>query len=194
MIERTDITGIIIAGGKSSRMGSDKGFIILNGKPFVTHIIDTMKPLVNEIIIVSDNEEYNKFGYKRVDDLVKNSGPIAGLHSGLKHSKTEYNLVLSCDVPLIKTFILQQLVDALNEHYDMIQLQSKNKIMPLIAIYKKYCEDSFKDLLDKGEKRLRTAVEQLNTKTITIDPQYDHYVKNINTMAQLKEIQHAIEH
>ena len=194
MIERTNITGIILAGGKSSRIGFDKGFINLNGKPFIVHIIEAMKPLVNNIIIVSDNTDYDKFGYQIVNDLIKNSGPVAGLYSGLSNSKTEYNLVLSCDVPLIKTFILEQLIDRFDIDYDMIQLQSENKSMPLIAIYKTHCLHTFEAQLNKNKKRLRIAVEQLKHKTITIDSECDQYVKNINTIAQLNEIQHAIKY
>ena len=194
MIKRTNITGIILAGGKSSRIGFDKGFINLNGKPFLVHIIEAMKPLVNNIIIVSDNTDYDKFGYQIVNDLIKNSGPVAGLYSGLSNSKTEYNLVLSCDVPLIKTFILEQLIDRFDIDYDMIQLQSENKSMPLIAIYKTHCLHTFEGQLNKNKKRLRIAVEQLKHKTITIDSECDQYVKNINTIAQLNEIQHAIKY
>lgn len=194
MIERTNITGIILAGGKSSRIGFDKGVINLNGKPFIVHIIEAMKPLVNNIIIVSDNTDYDKFGYQIVNDLIKNFGPVAGLYSGLSNSKTEYNLVLSCDVPLIKTFILEQLIDRFDIDYDMIQLQSENKSMPLIAIYKTHCLHTFEAQLNKNEKRLRIAVEQLKHKTITIDSECDQYVKNINTIAQLNEILHAIKY
>jgi len=194
MIEKRNITGIILAGGKSSRMGSDKGFINLKSKPFIAHIIEAMKPLVNNIIIVGDNKNYDKFGYQRVNDIIKNAGPVAGLYSGLSNSKTEYNLVLSCDIPLIKSFILKRLIEEFDTNYDMIQLQSQNKSMPLIAIYKSHCLHTFETQLNKNEKRLRIAVEQLKNKTITIDSECDQYVKNINTVAQLNEIQHATKH
>ena len=190
MIEKRNITGIILAGGKSSRMGSDKGFINLNSKPFIVHIIEALKPLVNTIIIVSDNTDYDKFGYQRVNDIIKNYGPISGLYSGLSSSRTKYNLVLSCDIPLIKTFILEQLIKQFNDDYDMVQLQSENKSMPLIAIYKTHCLHAFESQIKKKEKRLQVAVEKLKNKTINLDPENDQYLKNINTLAQLNEIQH----
>ena len=194
MIEKRNITGIILAGGKSSRMGSDKGFINLKSKPFIAHIIEAMKPLVNNIIIVGDNKNYDKFGYQRVNDIIKNAGPVAGLYSGLSNSKTIYNLTLSCDIPLIKSFILKRLIEEFDTNYDMIQLQSQNKSMPLIAIYKSHCFHTFETQLNKSEKRLRVAVNELKNKTITIDSEYDQYVKNVNTIAQLNEIQHATKH
>ncbi len=194
MIDKANITGIILAGGKSSRMGSDKGFLLLHGKPFMIHIIEALKPLVNAIVIVSNEEAYDKFGYKRVDDIIENAGPLAGLYSGLYHSKTEYNLVLSCDVPLIKTTVLNKLIESFDANFDVIQLQSKNKTMPLIALYKKQCMNKFLELLQNDERRLRFAIEQLNTKTITLDVEFDEFVKNINTVQQLNDIKNAVEH
>ncbi|MDB4121430.1 NTP transferase domain-containing protein [bacterium] len=68
MIDRKDITGIILAGGKSSRMKTDKGFLLLNNKPFVQYSIDALKPFVSEIIIVTDDSKYDTLGLKRVND------------------------------------------------------------------------------------------------------------------------------
>ena len=62
---------------------------------------------VDDIVIVSNNSKYDQFGYLRIEDDIKDSGPLAGLYSGLKHSETVYNLVLSCDIPMIKTQILK---------------------------------------------------------------------------------------
>jgi len=194
MIDKKNITGIILAGGKSSRMGLDKGFLSLNGSTFMSHIIDAIKPLVNHIIIVSNNSDYDVFGYNRVHDIIKDAGPLAGLYSGLYHSNTENNLVLSCDVPLIKTFVLEQLINFDNEEFDVIQLQSQGKTMPLIALYKKHCLHKCLELLDNDERRLRVAITQLNTKTISNDSEWDQYVKNINTTSQFNKLNHELEH
>lgn len=194
MIDKKNITGIILAGGKSSRMGSDKGLIYLNGKMFVEHVIEAMKPLVSDIIIVSNNSKYNRFGYPRVEDDIKDSGPLAGLYSGLKHTSAEFNLVLSCDIPLIKTEILEQLVDTDYKSYEVTQIESNSKTMPLIAIYKKQCMNKCLDLIEQGERRLRIAVSQMKTKTILIDKELDIFVLNINTKEDIKDIGYAIEH
>ena len=135
MSNKNNITGIILAGGKSSRMGSDKGFVIYNDKPFIQHIIDALQPLVDEIIIVSNNPDYDAFKLKRVNDIIENAGPIAGLYSGLHHSNTVMNLVLSCDIPLINKDVLEQLISQKSEEIDVIQIESQGKTMPLIALY-----------------------------------------------------------
>jgi molybdopterin-guanine dinucleotide biosynthesis protein A len=191
---KKDITGIVLAGGKSSRMGSDKGLIKIDNKTFVENVIAAMEPLVNEIIIVSNKPEYDQFGFYRVEDDIKDSGPLAGLYSGLKYSNSEFNLVLSCDIPIIKTEILEKLIEVDYKNYEVTQIESHNKTMPLIAIYQKQCMHKCLELLQQDERRLRVAVNQLKTKTIVIDSEYDPFVKNVNNKEDLKTIKHAIEH
>jgi len=191
---RNDITGIVLAGGKSSRMGTDKGFLKLEGMTFMERIIHSLKPLVNQIIIVSDNADYDLFGQKRVEDMIKDSGPLAGLYTGLYHSKTEYNLVLSCDVPLINGITLKKLIDNMEDGVDVVQFESQNKTIPLVAIYRKHCMNICLELLKKDEKRLRVALAHLKVKTIAVNSDMEYAVRNINTKDELNEIQNAVEH
>lgn len=194
MGNKYDITGIILAGGKSTRMGTDKGLMVLDGMLFIEHIIKAMQPMVGKIIIVSNNSNYANLGLKCVPDLIKNSGPLAGLYTGLYHSKTDYNMVLSCDIPTVNADVLQLLINNIENNYQVIQVKSQNKTMPLIALYKRECMDTCKTLLNLGEKRLRQLMSHLQTKTITIDPVLDQYVQNINTIEQYNQIRNEIKH
>ncbi|OEK08177.1 hypothetical protein A8C32_01565 [Flavivirga aquatica] len=191
MIDKKNITGIILAGGKSTRMGTDKGFLLLNEKPFIQYSIDALKPLVSEIIIVSDHPEYDTLGFKRVTDFIKDAGPVAGIYSGLEASKTNYNLILSCDIPLIKTDILEKLVRTIHFETNIIQIESIGKTMPLIALYKKQCKTTFYNLLQKGERRLRVAVKTCGVKNITLDSVNNICTMNVNTPEQLKAVENA---
>ncbi|MBD0832743.1 NTP transferase domain-containing protein [Aestuariibaculum sediminum] len=186
MIEKNNITGIILSGGKSSRMGSDKGLLYFNGKPFTQHIIEALEPLVSKIIIVSNTQDYDKFKYQRVKDVIEDAGPLAGLYSGLKTSKTEYNLVLSCDIPLIKTEILRLLINQMDNNTEIIQFEAQGKTMPLIAIYKSSCADTFFELLKADERRLQYAVNQCKLKTINLATKYTNAIINVNTPNELK--------
>lgn len=194
MEEKRNITGIILTGGKSTRMGTDKGLVLFNEKPFVEHIIEALKPLADEIILVGNNKEYDSFNLKRVDDLIENAGPLAGLYTGLKHSKTEANLVLSCDVPLISSAVLKQLIAVNEEGFDMVQVQSQDKTMPLIALYKKHCLHSCLRLLNSGERRLRLLANELKYKTIVLESDFEKHTANINTKKELKDINDEFEY
>lgn len=194
MLKKKNITGIILAGGKSSRMGTDKGLLKIQHKTFIELIILAMIPLVEDILIVSNNSIYDKFGYTRLEDIIKNSGPLAGIYTGLSHTKTDYNLILSCDVPLVTTTLLYKLVTSNYKEYDLVQIESENKTMPLIALYHKRCKDTCLELLQNDERRLRLAVKQLNCKSISVDETFKNQIKNINTKDDLKHINYAIEY
>lgn len=191
MIVKNNITGIILAGGKSSRMGTDKGFLKLNNKSFVKYSIDALKPLVSNIIIVSDNADYDGFGYKRVTDDIKNAGPVSGIYSGLQASETEYNLILSCDIPLITAEVLQQLIDAIDDTSEIIQAESNNKTMPLIALYKRSIKNIFKNFLEKDERRLRVAIKACNYKNVALNEIHQNATLNVNTKEEFKQVKNA---
>jgi molybdopterin-guanine dinucleotide biosynthesis protein A len=183
---KNNITGIILAGGKSSRMGTEKGLIIYKNKPFVEHIIEAMSPLVDNIIIISNNKAYESFGFKCYEDLIKNTGPLAGIYTGLRYSKTNNNLIVSCDIPLIKTVVLQKLIDQKNDASEVIQLQSQGKNMPLIALYKKSCEVIFMEELHQNQKKVQKALKKCNVKTVIIDGSLEQVTANINTPEDLE--------
>ncbi len=189
MKDKNHITGIILAGGKSSRMGTDKGFVVYKNKAFVQHIIEALQPLVDEIIIVSNNPDYDVFGFNRVNDLIEDAGPVAGVYSGLHHSKTENNLVISCDVPLINSETLTLLTDGVDDKKDVVQLESNGKSMPLIAMYKKESKAVFYSLLKDGERRLRVALKHLKVKTIVLNKNQERYTSNINTLKELIDVE-----
>ena len=175
-------------------MGKDKGFMEFNGKTFMSLIIEALESVVGTIIIVSNNNDYDVFNLKRVDDIMKDSGPLAGLYSGLFHSETENNIVLSCDVPLINSLVLKELINEFDIETEAVQIESKGKTMPLVAMYKKQCMHPLLKQLKQGEGRLTVAVEQLNIKTIKLIPELEQHLRNINTLSELKQLRHEFEH
>ena len=183
------ITGIILAGGKGSRIGGDKGLVLYKRKPFIGYITEALKPFVDEIIIVTNNSEYAQYNHKCVPDIIENAGPIAGIYSGLFHSKTELNIVLSCDVPLVNDIIIKKLIQGVSNNEDMVYINSSGNINPLIAIYKKRCLHSCLDALKRGEHRLLSLVDTLEAKSITIEKSLEKYIQNINTKKELKTIE-----
>ena len=185
-----NITGILLSGGKSSRMGSDKALMAFQETNFMQAVITAAKPLVNNFFMVSSKPEHNGFGLERINDIIEDAGPLSALYTGLNHSRTEYNLVLSCDIPFIKTETLKLLFDEDFTQFDIVQLASKGKSMPLIAIYKKSCVPVFLELLNSGERRVRKAIENFKIKTIEVDEALAYQLQNINTREQLNSILH----
>lgn len=188
MSDKKNITGIILAGGKSSRMGSDKASLQLNESSFVERIINVMKPFVDEIVLISDHPEHDKFNLKREEDFIKDSGPLGGLLTGLYRSKNNNVLVLSCDIPLISEDVITTLISNFDDSFDVNQIESKGKTMPLIAMYKKTCWYTIYHFLTHNERRVRVALKAFKVNTIKIDEKYDIQVQNINTKEELEAV------
>lgn len=107
-----DITGIILSGGKSTRMGVNKSFLKIGEQFVIEKIFNVMKSVFSELIIITNEPELYEFlGVKTYKDIYTDVGPIAGIHSGLTHSKTEKNFVISCDMPLINAEVIQSIIE-----------------------------------------------------------------------------------
>jgi len=192
ILDKKNITGIILAGGKSTRMGRDKGFMLWKDKPFVQHSIDALSPLVNDIIIVSDRTEYDIFGFKRIPDNIVEAGPLSGLYSGLMESNTELNLILSCDVPLISSTVLEKVVAAYDTGVAAVVCAADDRIMPLVALYHKNCYQVCKSLLDYGERRMMRLLDKLpSTRFVLLEENEAKNVININSPEDLNKIENA---
>ncbi|MEM7186568.1 MAG: molybdenum cofactor guanylyltransferase [Bacteroidota bacterium] len=194
MIQKKNISAIILSGGKSSRMGTDKALLQLEGKTFLERIVDVVTPLVCNVVVIGDQAELEAYNLQHFPDLIPNSGPMAGIFTGLFYSESEYNLILSCDIPMINVAVIQELMASSNLDASVNQLKSDEQTLPLVAIYKKTCMHSCLEALKKGERRLQNWVAQLETNTIPLDPKWEPYIRNINTPAQWDALKNEIEH
>lgn len=180
MNEFQHITIIILAGGKSSRMGQDKGLMLLNGKSMIEHVIETAKQITTQIIIVANNDDYKKFGLPVFKDDYQEKGPLGGIYTGLKNSLTENNLILSCDIPFVKKDLLQFIISESSEN-DITVAAFKDKIHPLIAVYRKTCEPVIKSCITQNELKVLNLFEKLNTKQVDVSHFDSSNFRNINS-------------
>lgn len=81
------ITGFVLAGGRSSRMGEDKGLMRLAGKPLVMHLVEQLQPCVDELVLIANHPEYMQFGYRVVEDMVAEIGPMGGSTRALRFQR-----------------------------------------------------------------------------------------------------------
>ncbi len=179
------LTGIILAGGKSSRMNEDKGLMLLNGKPMIQYVIDALSPFVDELIIVSNNEAYETFGHAVYKDLIKNKGPLAGIYTGLKHSKTTKNIVLSCDVPYVSPELLSFLIEESNNEITIPKKGTRTH--QLIGVFSKLCTTSFKKSIEKNDLKLLDAFKNLNLNVVDANHFEEQLFTNINSPSDIKD-------
>lgn len=187
---KKNITGIILAGGKSSRMGSDKGIVELNKKKFIEHILDAVLPNVNEVIIIANNDNYNYLGYKVIKDIIKDCGPLGGIYTGLMNSKTENNIVVSCDIPFISSDLIKYIIENTN-NADISVPVYKGNIEPLCAVYTKRTSDQIHNLIMNKNLKIQNILKYFITKEIFITKMQKFYTEklfvNINTPEELKQ-------
>ncbi len=163
-----DVTGIILAGGKSSRMGQDKGLMLLNEKPMIQHVIDVLKPITNQIIIIANSKQYQQFGYPVYEDEVKDKGPVGGIYTGLNNSSNLTNIIVSCDTPHISSKLLTYLLTQSLE-YEVTIPVFNNKVHPLIGVYKTNILPVFKESLNQNQLKLMLVNQLLNTNIVLIN-------------------------
>lgn len=187
---KKNITGIILVGGKSSRMGSDKGIVKLNGKTFIEHILEAILPNVNEVLIIANNDNYNNLGYKVIKDKIKDCGPLGGIYTGLMNSKTENNIVVSCDIPFINSDLVKYIIEN-TSNADITVPVYKGNIEPLCAVYTKRTSDQIHNLIMNKDLKIQNILKYFITKELFITKMQKFYTDklfvNINTREELKQ-------
>ncbi len=184
MANKHKVTGIILAGGKSSRMGFDKGLAQFKGKKMIEHVLDVLQEVTNEIIIVANSDSYNFLGYPVYRDLVKEVGPLGGIYTGLHYSSTQKNIVVACDMPQLSTKVLNSLL--VNDGFEIVLGKLGGRLEPLCAYYEKAIQLSLKDLIDSNSLSMQRAVKSFRTKVVEIDESESGSLKNINTPQDLE--------
>jgi molybdopterin-guanine dinucleotide biosynthesis protein A len=133
----SDITGVILAGGKSSRMGVNKSFLKLGSQTIIERIVDLMKSIFSEVIIITNNpDEYKFLNLPLYEDIYKWKGPLAGIHSALTHSQTDIIFVLSCDVPLMSKEMIEHIIEYKTDK-SIVFCEAAGYHQPLVGIYSK---------------------------------------------------------
>ena len=190
-------TGIILAGGKSSRMGEDKGLVLLNGKPMIQYVIEALKDVVSNIIIISNNASYNKFGIPVYSDLIKDKGPVGGIYTGLYHSTTELNFCISCDVPMISADFIFWLLNRSRNAFITLPMY-KNKVHQMIGVYSKQVLSNFQESAEKEHLKLGQVNNDMACEIIDIEKEYANFdeliFSNINTKHDLISITNESKH
>jgi len=165
--ENLRLTAIILAGGKSSRIGVDKNkaMLKLNGKYLLDIVISKLKRIAGDIIIVGPPEKYPS--YKQVvPDLFNQKGLLVGLYSGLKASASRYNLVVGCDMPFLNVELLQYMGDKIDSNDIIIPRYAKSYVEPLCAIYSKDCLEVIKKNIGDGILSIRRIFPYLKVRYI----------------------------
>jgi len=163
-------SAIILAGGKSSRVGQNKAFLNFQGKTLIEIIISELLKAFEKIFIVAiDKEEYSfvkKSNIEIVEDLFKeNSNVLEAIYTGLIFSSAEHNFITSCDRPYINIELIKYLY-SFTKDYDIVSPIFEYKPVYLHSFYSKKCSEIIKKRIDKGEKNISKIFREFNVKYV----------------------------
>ena len=160
-----NLTAVILCGGRSSRMGHDKATLLAGAETFLDRAIRVAREIAGDVIVVARASQAIPPGVRVVNDPVEDLGPLAGIAAGLSSSQTDLNIVIACDMPLIKSAVLQRLVDAIAGHDACVAVVDGHASV-LCAVYRSRVAPIAKQMLDHGERRVMAFVDRIKTKRV----------------------------
>jgi molybdopterin-guanine dinucleotide biosynthesis protein A len=182
------ITGVVLAGGKGTRMGSvDKGLQPLRGRPMVEWVLARFMPQVNEIIINANQNVpvYAKYEHRVVSDQIGGfAGPLAGLHAGLNAAKYPLVVTVPCDSPFLPSDLVSRLSSQLGNR-DLAVAKTGDQAHPVFALMKRDVRQSLEAFLASGGRKIDTWYAALKVVEVSFDDEADAF-RNINTLDELR--------
>ena len=187
-------TAIILAGGKSSRMGFDKQFLKIKENRMMEIVINRLEQVFDEIIIVTNKPElYKDSKYKIVSDIIKEKGPLSGLHVGLKNSKSKYAYFVACDMPNINISYIEYMKEIIEKERPDACVTKCGKFSEtfnsfysneLYTTIEKHLEDDNRSVHSLLEKIDTYYIDEIDAKNYS--PNWDMFV-NLNTKEELEK-------
>jgi molybdopterin-guanine dinucleotide biosynthesis protein A len=187
------VSGIVLAGGQSSRLGTDKSFINVNGQSLIEHIVAKLTRLSDDVIIVTNSpDEYDHLEARLVGDIYPGKGALGGIYSGLRAAANAYSLVVACDMPFLDLNLLRYMIILAREH-DVVIPRIGGLPEPLHAIYSKNCLEPIDRLLARGGLKIIDFFSEVRVRYVEkgevdiFDPQHLSFF-NVNTPNDLEEM------
>lgn len=190
-VSKEDITGLILAGGRGSRMGgADKGLARLRGRPLIEYAIDALRPQVGRLLISANRnaESYAAYGRVIADMVGEFYGPLAGLLSGLRAADTAYVLAVPCDAPAIPSDLKDRLVAAMEKESREAGIVSCNgQLQPVFALVSRALAEPLQEYLLAGGRGVERWMREQRAAIADFSGAADFM--NINTPEQLRQFQ-----
>ncbi len=192
---QSSVTGLILAGGKGSRMGGvDKGLQAFRGRRLVDHVYERFAPQVGGIIINANqnHEEYRTFGVRVVSDAIGGyAGPLAGLHAGLSVSKRPFLASVPCDSPFLPADLIERLYQRIDETgAELAVAKTGEQPHPVFSLMRRGVCDHLTEFLKSGGRKIDAWYATLNVVEVGFDDEPGAF-SNINTREELHTWENA---
>lgn len=172
-------------------MGTDKGLQELCGKPLISYAIQALSGLCDKILISSSSRGYEIFGYEVIADEFPGIGPMGGIYSAMRQSKTEKNLVLSCDLPFVSVELLSFILSNSDGFEVAVPFEGDRHYEPLCAFYKLSVLGKMTEFIRNENYKLPDLFEEIRINKLIISENLAFYIKdlflNVNSKQDLDE-------
>jgi molybdopterin-guanine dinucleotide biosynthesis protein A len=182
------MTAIVLAGGRSSRMGTPKALLPFDGEPLVVHVVRKLQTRFPEVVVVAaPGQQLPPLNARIVHDEDAYQGPVGGIYYGLRVISGDFAFVSACDAPFASGSLIDELV-RLRAQHDIVVPQWQGRLQPLFAVYRTTVVPIAGEQLAAGELRPASLFERLNTRIVReedvrrFDAAGDSFL-NVNTPA-----------
>lgn len=188
-----DICVVILAGGKSSRMGSNKALLDFGGRPLIRIIADRVRSITDQILISSnDSSCYEFLNFPVIPDRYKGHGPLAGLHAAMLWNPCALYIVLACDLPNLQAPFLRRLTSLVKGYDAAIPRTRDGLAHPLCAVYRRTCLPAVESSLLRGANKMIEILQQSSLSIRWVEPEEGRFedaeLANINTPEDLRRL------
>lgn len=209
-----NVSGIVLAGGASRRMGRDKAWVELGGKYLIVRVLDALRQVCDDVVVVANERtRFEPLGARVVGDEFAETGSLGGVYTGLHAADNELAIAVACDMPFLNPDVLRFLISVSSESDVIIpsvpdERKAKDKagrpdtakrrdLHPLHAVYRKTCLESMRDAIARNDLRMIAFHDAVRVRVVEqaefrdLDPQYSSFW-NVNTPQELERAERVI--
>jgi molybdopterin-guanine dinucleotide biosynthesis protein A len=193
-----EVTGVVLAGGKSSRYGRNKAFDVLEGVPLIERVIGVMRPIFQKLILSTNSpESYEHLNLPMETDLFKGLGPLGGIHTALSIIETETCFVVACDMPFLNSGLIRYMVDTRND-FDVVVPRIQGMMEALHAVYHKRCLPAIRDMIEAKRYQIFRFFPSVSVRFVEeaeirrFDPNLKSFL-NVNRPEELKKFETGLQ-
>ena len=189
----TEVTGVLLAGGKSRRMGEDKRYLIVGQQTLLERGLAVLRSIFQDVVVViaQDSPPLN-INARVVRDLVPDCGSLGGVYTGLKEAATSYIFVVACDMPFLDQNVISEFIRR-RANTDIVVARLAARLHPMHALYGKGCLPAIEQMIMARQLKIQDLVSQISLRVqyvtdrdlLTIDPSWRSF-HNVNTPADLE--------
>ncbi|HVG18529.1 MAG TPA: molybdenum cofactor guanylyltransferase [Blastocatellia bacterium] len=179
--------GFITAGGLSSRMGRDKAWLEIGGRPMIEHVIAALMPVTSSVSVIANSPEYSRLGLRVFADTHTGVGPLEAIRTSLVNAQAPRAALVGCDLPFVTSELFSFLFEMEGDHQAIVPIGEDERLEPLCAVYSVAALDCVADLIKRGERKVSKLFDLVPTRLIAFD-ELRHlrgaelFFQNVNTL------------